>query len=85
MRLSHHTTALKSEKHIPKGVEGGYKSIWFNIAVYRQRLSASSSCCPARLCGKVHREPQCNAAVSEFDRVEATLDHPLYVQLMLAA
>ena len=37
------------------------------------------------LCGRVHREPQCNAAVSECDRVEVTLDHPLYVQLMLAA
>ena len=35
--------------------------------------------------GRVHREPQCNVAVSECDRVEVTLDRPLYVQLMLAA
>ena len=38
------------------------------------------------LCGKVHKEPQCNVAVSECDRVEApTLDPPLYIQLELAA
>ena len=80
MRRSHHTTAFEPQKHIPKGVEGGSKSIWLCImlsldSAYPLALAVALPV----LCGEVWEEPQCSVAVSECDRVEETAPIILYI------